>query len=56
MRNENNLTGHEVAIILALLVIIGLCVFSIVSCAKYGNKPITEVPSWYYFWMMGGKR
>lgn len=36
--------SNVIFFVLLLIVIIGLCSVSFFACAKYGNKPITEIP------------
>ena len=37
-----------------IMFIVSMIIFGIWALVTYGDKPITEVPSWY-FWLINGK-
>ena len=43
-----------VFIIIPVVLLVGVITITIVAFVMYGDKPITEVPSWY-FWLINGK-
>jgi hypothetical protein len=42
----------KVIFVLLLVVGITLVVLKIYVCIKYANMPVTEIPSWVYFWLL----
>lgn len=34
--------------IIFFLICIAICIFEIGTCAKYANKPVSEVPAWVF--------
>lgn len=41
--------------IIVCIIVIALLATSITACVKYGNKPITEVPAWALYFILGAK-
>ena len=49
--NNKGLTVHE---LIVLFFIIGIIFITLYGLIKYGNKPVSEMPIWLY-WFLGGR-
>ena len=47
--------GSMLFTIIICLLVIALLALNITACVKYGNKPITEVPAWAVYFILGAK-
>lgn len=39
---------------IAVILILGLIITHIYVLAKYGNTPVSEMPTWVWWWLQGG--
>lgn len=47
---------YTFGIIFLVLIVLVVIVIDVYAFIKYGNTPITEVPAWAYFFLMGGRK
>lgn len=55
MKDDPNLLAKILGAIVVIFVV-GVVVVHIYVLAKYGNTPVSEMPTWVWWWLNGGNR
>lgn len=53
MKDDPNLLAKILGAILVIFVL-GVIITHIYVLAKYGNTPVSEMPTWVWWWLRGG--
>jgi hypothetical protein len=50
---KDNLTLLEILGVIVVILILGLIITHIYVLVKYGNTPVSEMPTWVWWWLKG---
>lgn len=53
MKDDPNLLV-KIGSAIAVIFILGLIIIHIYVLVKYGNTPVSEMPTWVWWWLNGG--
>jgi hypothetical protein len=53
MKMKDNLTLLEILGVIVVILILGLIITHIYVLVKYGNTPVSEMPTWVWWWLKG---
>lgn len=55
MKDDPNLLV-KIGSAIAVILILGLIIIHIYMLVKYGNTPVSEMPTWVWWWLKGANR
>lgn len=50
---KDNLTLLEILGVIVVILILGAIITHIYVLVKYGNTPVSEMPTWVWWWLKG---